>query len=49
MWIDADGTPYAFYKGPGERELKVYLKCDPSATTPVATAGDEKRILYYVS
>ena len=50
MWIDTDGIPYAFYTGPEGRELKVHLKCDPSATTPVATtSGDSNVILIYVS
>ena len=50
MWIETDGTPYVYYTGPESRELKVYLNCDHSATTPVATTdGDSKVTLRYVS
>ena len=50
MWIETDGTPYVYYTGWDIRELKVYLNCDHSASTPVATTdGDSKQILRYVS
>ena len=50
MRIDTDGTPYVFYTGAGERELKVYLNCNPSVTTTeISTTGDMKEILRYVS
>ena len=50
MWIETDGTPYLYYTGPDSRELKAYLHCDHSATTPVATTdGDSKVIFRYVS
>ena len=50
MRIDTDNTLYVFYTGPGERELKVYLNCDLSVTTPeISTTGDTKEMLRYVS
>ena len=50
MWIETDGTPYIYYTGLQDRELKVYLNCDHSATTPVVTTdGDSKEFFHYVS
>ena len=50
MWIDVDGTPYIYYTGPKSRQLIVHLKCNRSATIPVAsTIGDTVTSLVYVS
>ena len=52
MWIETDGTPYVYYVyvGADKMELKVFLHCNYSATTPVATTdGDSKEEFVVVS